>query len=122
YTITAEKPAYVKTYYGSKRVGRGPATPIAIAEAQRLTDLRVTLLRGAVIEGTVFDENGVPMSNAQVRAMQPTLVGRQRKLVAPPGPPWATTDDRGVYRLYGLPPGEYTVLAGGGNLRGETRL
>ena len=33
-----------------------------------------------------------------------------------------TTDDRGTYRLYGLPPGEYTVRAGGGNLRGETRL
>lgn len=122
YSLTAEKPAHVKTYYGSKLVGRGPGTPIALAEGQRMMFV-LTLLRGAVIEGTVFDENGVPLSDAQVRAMQPVVVNGERRFVNPQGPPRTTSDDRGVYRLYGLPPGEYTVLAGGGGgLRGETRL
>ena len=122
YTITAEKPAYVKTYYGSKRVGRGPGMPIALAEGQRVSNLAITLLRGAAIEGTVRDENGVPLSSAQVQVFQPVILNGERKLVNPPGAQWATTDDRGTYRLYGLAPGEYTVRAGGGGLRGETRL
>jgi hypothetical protein len=53
---------------------------------------------------------------------QPSLVNGDRKLVNPPSSQWTTTDDRGVYRVYGLAPGEYTVGAAGGNLRGETRL
>ena len=70
----------MKTYYGSKRVGRGPAMPIALAEGQRLIDLTIPLLRGAVIEGTVFDENGVPLSSAQVQRV-PTG-SRQRRAQA----------------------------------------
>jgi hypothetical protein len=122
YTLTAEKPAHVKTYYGSKLVGRGPGTPIALAEGQRLTNLAIALLRGAVVEGTVFDENDMPLSSAQYQVYQPMIVNGERRLVNPPGSRWATTDDRGVYRLYGLPPGEYTVRAGGGSLMAETRL
>ena len=122
YTITAEKPAYVRAYYGSKLVGRGPGTPIALTEGQRLTDVAIALLRGAVIEGTVFDENDVPMADAQISVYQPVLVNGERKLVNPPGSQWTTTDDRGIYRVYGLAPGEYTVRAGGGNPRGETGL
>ena len=119
YTITAEKPAYVKSYYGSKRAGLGPAMPIALAEGQRLIDVRSPLLRGAVIEGTVFDENDVPMADAQVSVHQPVLLNGERKLVSPPGSQWTTTDDRGIYRVYGLAPGEYTVRAGGGDPRGK---
>ena len=122
YTLAAEKPAYVKAFYGSRLVGRGPGTPIALIEGQRVTDVAIALLRGAVIEGTVFDENDVPMADAQISVYQPVLLNGERKLVNPPGSQWTTTDDRGIYRVYGLAPGEYTVGAGGGNPRGETRL
>ena len=67
YTLTADKPAFVKTYYGSKRPGRGPATPIALADGQRVTDIAIRVLRGAVIEGTVIDESGVPLSSLRSR-------------------------------------------------------
>jgi hypothetical protein len=46
--------------------------------------------------------------------MQPLVVGGERTIVDPPSPfQYATTDDRGRYRLYGLTPGEYTVAASG---------
>ena len=107
YTLTADKPAFVKTYYGSKRPGRGPATPIALADGQRVTDIAIRVLRGAVIEGTVIDESGVPLSSAQVMVWQPVIINGERKLVRAVSPlPWATTDDRGRYRIYGLAPGE----------------
>jgi protocatechuate 3,4-dioxygenase beta subunit len=114
YTLVAEKPGFVRTFYGSRRPGRGPAMPIAVAEAQRLADVTVKLLPGAVIAGTVTDEHGAPIASAQVSARQPLFVSGERTLVEPPSPvQYATTDDRGRYRLYGLPPGEYTVFASG---------
>ncbi len=115
YTITVEKAAFVTTYYGSPRVGRGPGTPIPLADGQRVTSLAVTLVRGAVIEGTLRDDAGTPLSSGQVRVRQAVFVNGQRTLVDVPGiVPWATTDDRGVYRIYGLPPGDYVVSATGG--------
>jgi hypothetical protein len=114
YTLVAEKPGFVRTFYGSRRPGRGPAMPIAVADAQRLADVIVKLVPGAVIAGTVTDEHGAPIASAQVSARQPLSVGGERTLVEPPPPvQYATTDDRGRYRLYGLPPGEYTVFASG---------
>jgi hypothetical protein len=124
YTLTAEKPAYVKTFYGSRRVGLGPPSPIALADGQEVTAITIPLMRGAVIEGTIRDEHGVPLASAQASVLQPTIVEGERRLVRPPGRvQFATTDDRGRYRIYGLPPGEYTVRAGGGGgVTGGVRL
>ena len=115
YTLTAEKPGYVKTFHGSRRIGSGPGSAIAVADGQRIADVAMTLLRGAVIAGTIADEHGRPVAGAQVRVYQAQTVDGERKFVAPPGPiEWATSDDRGRYRIYGLTPGEYTVRSTGG--------
>jgi uncharacterized protein (DUF2141 family) len=117
YTITAEKPAFVKTFHGSRRPGRGPAMPIALADGQKLTNLSVKLIRGGVIAGTIVDAQGGPLVSAQVSVLQPVFVSGERRLVDPPGPVQrATTDDRGRYRIFGLPPGEYTVRTGGSSV------
>jgi hypothetical protein len=122
YTLTADKPGHVRSYYGSKRFGRGPAMPIAVADGQRIVDLSIKLLRGGAVEGMVVDEHGVPLASAQVTILRPSFVNGVRKLAAVPGVmPWATTDDRGRYRIYGLAPGEYTVRAGGSPLPGGVR-
>jgi hypothetical protein len=119
YTLTADKPAWVRTYVGSKRVGRGPATPIALADGQRLTNIRIGLLRGGAIEGTVVDEHGKPLASAQVQVSLVTILNGERKLVPALGAqPWATTDDRGRYRLFGLPPGDYVARSSGSGLSG----
>jgi hypothetical protein len=115
YSVTVAKAAFVTTYYGSPRAGRGPGTPIPLADGQRVTTLAVTLTRGAVIEGALRDGAGTPLASGQVRVQQVAFVNRERTFVDVPGIlPWATTDDRGVYRIYGLPPGEYVVSATGG--------
>jgi protocatechuate 3,4-dioxygenase beta subunit len=115
FTLTAEKPAYVKTFYGSKTPGRGPGTPLAIAEGQQMAGIRVPLLRGAVISGVVRDANGTPLASSQVQSYRATVVNGERKLVSFRGAlSWAVTDEQGRYRLYGYPPGEYTVGAAGG--------
>jgi hypothetical protein len=123
YTLTADKPAWIRTYYGSRRVGRGPASTIALADGQRLTNISIGLLRGGAIEGTVVDELGKPLASSQVTVQQVLTVNGERKLVAAQGAqPWATTDDRGRYRLFGLPPGAYAVRAGGSGVTPGSRL
>ncbi|MDQ3650273.1 MAG: carboxypeptidase-like regulatory domain-containing protein, partial [Acidobacteriota bacterium] len=77
----------------------------------------ITMTKGGVITGTVRDANGDPVVAVPVRAVfVRDLDGR------PPsdqasffyGQP-RHTDDRGIYRIYSLRPGNYTVSVGGVN-------
>jgi hypothetical protein len=72
----------------------------------------LVLTKGGVITGTVRNETGEPVEGARVRA---SLVRDTRRLPWPYGflGTEQTTDDRGVYRIYGLAAGTYVVRAGG---------
>jgi hypothetical protein len=112
-TLSVSKPGYVTTYYGAKRPARGPGTPIAVAEGQRVT-ANLKMLRGAVITGTVRDPAGQPAVQVSVSVLQYQTIGGERQLqpVLVPGVSsilGTPTDDRGMYRIYGLPPGEYVA-------------
>jgi hypothetical protein len=106
YAITARKPGYAEGAYGRRRpAGLGQA--IALADAERLGDLRVSLWKHAAITGRVTDEAGEPMVAIAVRVLSRAFVAGRQKFV--PGA-IARTDDRGVYRLASLTPGEYAVV------------
>ncbi len=81
----------------------------------RLGDsVTLTLLKGAVITGTVLSSFGEPVVQVVVRAtMIRDAKGLTPKTLTFQAP--RMTDDRGVYRLYGLQPGTYVVSAGGRN-------
>lgn len=72
----------------------------------------LVLVKGGVITGTVTNPAGEPVVGIRVRARMKS--GAERL-------PWPYrfqpnerfTDDRGVYRIYGLPTGTYIVSAGG---------
>lgn len=115
FTLIVEKPGYLKTYVGSRRPGRPPSLPIALVAGQRVLDLSVSVPRGAVVEGTVRDEMGGAIPTAQVTAQQRIYVGGAPRYVpATNTPSRVITDDRGRFRLYGLPPGDYVVEATAG--------
>lgn len=114
FTLTVDKPGHPRTYVGSRRPGLPPATPIVVADGQRLLDLAIDIPKGAVIDGTVRDENGNPLASAQVTVSRVVTVMGQPQFVsvsADRGASWKVTDDRGHYRIFGLPPGEYVVRA-----------
>jgi hypothetical protein len=75
--------------------------------------LRMT--KGGVITGTVMDQNGHPVVAAHVRAfIVRELDGTSpREGQTPRGGRDFRTDDRGVYRLYGLDTGVYVVSVAG---------
>jgi protocatechuate 3,4-dioxygenase beta subunit len=70
----------------------------------------VRLPRGAVITGLVTDPRGEPAAGIRVDAMQyrfsAASAGRRLRASAT-----AVTDDRGVYRIFGLAPGDYAIAA-----------
>jgi hypothetical protein len=110
FTVTASKAAYLTAAYGATRPGRA-GTPIAVAAGQPITGITVALARAGVIAGTIRGADGGPISGLQLLALRNGSPPPQLGL---PGlaPPNATvTDDRGEYRIYGLTPGTYSVVA-----------
>jgi hypothetical protein len=79
----------------------------------RLSDsVTLNLIKGGVITGTVLSSTGDPVVQVGVRAVLVRYANGQ----APKGSGFQSqraTDDRGIYRIYGLPPGTYLVFAGG---------
>jgi hypothetical protein len=86
----------------------------------------INLVKGGVITGAVTDARGEPMIGEYVYACRvrdaegsPLIEGRRRYSVG------SITDDRGIYRIYGLNPGSYILrvnadlgaFAGGAELR-----
>ena len=71
----------------------------------------LTLIKGGVVTGTVVNPAGEPIIAIGVRA-QMIRDGNGRKVTSGPFIREVPTDDRGVYRIYGLPSGTYLVIAG----------
>lgn len=110
FTITAKKAGYPQVSHGAKRPHR-PGAGLFLQEGEQATGLNLVLARGAALTGTVYDELGVPMPGVPVEAWSVrTALGGDRTLdSAGPEPVTVVTDDRGMYRVFGLPPGEYTI-------------
>jgi len=102
----ASKGGYVTANYGEKRP-QGVGTPVTLAEGQRL-NIALKMLRGAVITGTLQD-NGRPVAQVNVSASPVREVDGVRTSAG--FRQSFQTDDRGVYRIWGLAPGDYVVSA-----------
>lgn len=111
YRVSASKPAHLANEHGAKQPGR-PGVPVAVA-ARETAMLSLVLPPSSVITGRVVDDRGRPISDAGVRALVVRSSTAGPSIVTAPAatPAEALTDDRGEYRIYGLPPGEYYVGA-----------
>jgi Carboxypeptidase regulatory-like domain len=107
FTMTASKPGYVTIAYGAKAPGQ-PGTPIDLIDGQQITHADITLPKGSVVTGVVVDEVGDPAPLTQVRVMRYVMRTGEKTLQAAGA---GTTDDRGMYRIFGLEPGDYVVSA-----------
>jgi Carboxypeptidase regulatory-like domain len=111
YTVTGSKNGFVDAVFGQRRPQQ-PGTPIAIVDAQAVANVDLRLTRGGVITGHVLDEDGEPLSRALVTVQRYQYVGGEKQLRPAGG---EQTDDRGQFRVFALPPGDYyvSVSAGG---------
>ena len=82
----------------------------------RVGDLvTIVLLKGGVITGSVTTSGAEPVVGVRVRA-QMIRDGNGQSSRYGAAIIDRLTDDRGVYRIYGLPTGTYIVMAGGGGV------
>jgi hypothetical protein len=111
YSLSATRAGFVPSFYGSRRPGLGPGAPIAVADAATVS-VTVPMLRGAVIGGTIVDRHGRPAPNVMVEAIyfRQSAAGARVPSVTP-RPVRSNTDDRGQFRIFGLSPGAYAVVA-----------
>ena len=107
YTVSASKAGFILVNFGQRRPLRA-GRPIQVRDGQRVRDIDFRLPRGSVITGRVIDQEGEPLVRATVRALRYRYVQGERRIEPGGG---AETDDRGVFRIYGLTPGTYFVSA-----------
>jgi hypothetical protein len=109
YLLRVSAAGYVTIQYGQERATQaGRPLVVADGDTQRAGD--IVLSRGTAVTGTIVDEHGEPMQGVNVRALQLRYMGGRTAALSA-GPRDRRTDDRGRYRLYGLLPGTYIVVA-----------
>ncbi len=108
YTINVTRSGFLPMQYGQRRPGE-PPRPVHLKEGQTLERLDFALPRAGTISGRITDEAGEPFAGVSVWPMQPQYFRGRRRLV--PIVSRGTTDDSGQYRIVGIPPGEYLVMA-----------
>jgi hypothetical protein len=108
YTVNVTRSGHLTLQYGQRRPGE-PPKPLQIADGQVIDRLDFALPRAGVISGRVIDETGDPFAGVTIWAMQPQFFQGRRHLVPISAP--ARSDDAGQYRVTGLAPGDYIVMA-----------
>jgi hypothetical protein len=95
-----------------------PGKLVTIAESESITGIDLTLARGGVITGKVTDATGRSVVSQSLHIER---LGEDGKLAPVQLRNYfaSVTDDRGVYRLYGIPAGRYLVSIGAGGADGE---
>jgi hypothetical protein len=105
YSVSASASGYIPSSYGQSRPN-SPGRQISLGDYQKTGNVSVKLWRYAVMTGTVLDDLGEPAISVNVRALRRQTING-RSLFQLSGA--ATTDDRGVYRMSNLMPGDYIV-------------
>jgi hypothetical protein len=88
----------------------GQGQPLDITDGQRISDVVLKMWRNGAISGRLTDEAGDPVVGARVQVMRRSSMGSaagQWQLIV--GAQGHQTDDRGMYRVAGLLPGDYLV-------------
>src|ERR1700722_14271190 len=103
YHLFVERTGYLEM---EKHHTRSDGRVLTLAAGQEVTDVLVRLQAAAVVEGRVTDEDGDPLTDAQVAVLRQTVVAGR--------PHWQQagaerTNDLGEYRIPGLPAGSYYV-------------
>ena len=106
FSLGANKPGHVAVSYGQRRPGT-QGTQIQLADGQKF-EAHLQIPRGSVLTGTILDENGEATPGTNVRALRVVNQGGRRTLQSSGS---GTTDDRGIYRIHSLQPGDYVVCA-----------
>ncbi|HEU4765805.1 MAG TPA: carboxypeptidase-like regulatory domain-containing protein [Pyrinomonadaceae bacterium] len=108
YDVAPSVPAFVVSDLNSNNQ-RGKN--VIVGEDEDVEDINFSLVRGGVITGKITDAEGRPVIQQQVNLYNVEAFSQQAPRQLFPSTN-AQTDDRGIYRFFGLPTGRYKVAAG----------
>jgi protocatechuate 3,4-dioxygenase beta subunit len=109
YSVSPMAPAYVFSDSGSSR---GQGKTLLLSEGEAVQGVDFSIERGGVIAGKVTDADGKPVVEERLTLLpvDPNQQNQQASgVISANG---SQTDDRGMYRIYGLPPGSYKISVG----------
>jgi hypothetical protein len=113
YHVVPLAPVFVSIDFPNSSPG-GKA--LLIAEGEGVEGFDFALVRGGVVTGKVTDTEGRPVIEEFVYlAMENPSTSLPPGAIATMDAMAFQTDDRGIYRAFGLPPGRYRVSAGQGD-------
>ena len=104
---------FVPAFVVAEATGIDPqGKSVTVVEGEAAEDINFTLTRGGVITGKITDSTGRAVADERVRILP--VQAHLRRLVSSvyPNINDIRTDDRGIYRGYGLPAGSYKVAVG----------
>ena len=109
YDIAPSAPAYVVADSNSLR-GKN----VVVGDDEQVEDINFSLVRGGVITGKVTDADNRPLIQQQVFLYRTADFAQQQQMRQVYPAQNVQTDDRGIYRFFGLAAGQYKVAAGRG--------
>jgi protocatechuate 3,4-dioxygenase beta subunit len=108
YTVTPLAPTLISP---SDNMYGGAGRFVIVGEGESIEKIDFALTRAGVITGRITDADGKPVIEERLQLNSADNSNRSR-FGAYSNPFMYQTDDRGVYRIYGLPPGRYTLSVG----------
>lgn len=110
YDIMVVAPAYVNPEVAVGARGKS----VIVAEDENVENINFSLVRGGVITGKITDSDGRPLVQQNVYVFRAADFQQQpMRPVFPTGT--VQTDDRGIYRVFGLAAGRYKIASGRGD-------
>ena len=106
YSVSASAPAYVIARKEPQ------SKTVLVSEDENVDNINFALVRGGVITGRVTDADGRPVIEQQISLYVAENLEKRSADTPMWSDRWVQTDDRGVYRIFGLSPGRYKVAAG----------
>jgi hypothetical protein len=109
YEVTPGNTAYIVASNNNIR-----SRVVNLGDGENVENVNFALVRGGVITGKITDADGRPVIEQQVRLVRADSPDPKNPQPARTSFPISTmvTDDRGVYRIFGLNPGKYKVATG----------
>lgn len=90
----------------------GTGRSVIVGEGETVEKIDFSLTRTGVITGRITDADGRPVIEERVQLSPADGSNGGRFRFGFQSPFMYQTDDRGIYRLYGIPPGRYTLSIG----------
>jgi hypothetical protein len=108
YNIAPLAPGFIVP---NERSPFGEGRSVTVDEGEAVDGIKFSIKRGGVITGRITDENREPLVEIRVTLMTINERGQAQPFYVR-NPFMSSTDDRGVYRIYGLPAGRYKISVG----------